>query len=463
MAISAIGVGSGLPLDELLSDLRKSESQSLALIQSRQSDVQSKLSAYGKLKGSVEQLQTAAKALDNPDIWGALKASASGDSFTAKASTDAVAGNYQVHVQQLATTQTLASAGVADPTSAMGSGGQISFTLGDGSQHTVTLSGNNTSLEDIAQAINKQSKLGIQASILNDGTESPYRLLLSTTQTGTDAAISAINVSGNSGGQNQLQQLLSFGESVPESTITEQAASNAQLSINGISLHSQSNTIDNALQGITLQLNKTSDEAARLSVTRDDKAAQKAVHDFVDAYNSLQKNLRSLSSYDVENNKASALTGDPLVRRLQSQVREALMLSGQSGPIRSLNDLGIQSSPSNGQLSINEDTLNSALRDNVDAVKNLFTHSNQSLVNRVNTVTNSFLRPDGAFDSANKSATRQINDLKKQYEVNQARIEARMETYRRQFTALDSMVAQMDSLSVYLNQQLSMLNSFEKK
>lgn len=463
MAISAIGVGSGLPLDELLSDLRKSESQSLALIQSRQSDVQSKLSAYGKLKGSVEQLQTAAKALDNPDIWGALKASASGDSFTAKASTDAVAGNYQVHVQQLATTQTLASAGVADPTSAMGSGGQISFTLGDGSQHTVTLSGNNTSLEDIAQAINKQSKLGIQASILNDGTESPYRLLLSTTQTGTDAAISAINISGNSGGQNQLQQLLGFGESAPESTITEQAASNAQLSINGISLHSQSNTIDNALQGITLQLNKTSDEAARLSVTRDDKAAQKAVHDFVDAYNSLQKNLRSLSSYDVENNKASALTGDPLVRRLQSQVREALMLSGQSGPIRSLNDLGIQSSPSNGQLSINEDTLNSALRDNVDAVKNLFTHSNQSLVNRVNTVTNSFLRPDGAFDSANKSATRQINDLKKQYEVNQARIEARMETYRRQFTALDSMVAQMDSLSVYLNQQLSMLNSFEKK
>src|SRR5690625_1883631 len=155
MAISAIGVGSGLPLDELLSDLRKSESQSLALIQSRQSDVQSKLSAYGKLKGSVEQLQTAAKALDNPDIWGALKASASGDSFTAKASTDAVAGNYQVHVQQLATTQTLASAGVADPTSAMGSGGQISFTLGDGSQHTVTLDRKSTSLEDIAQEIGR--------------------------------------------------------------------------------------------------------------------------------------------------------------------------------------------------------------------------------------------------------------------------------------------------------------------
>lgn len=102
MAISSIGVGSGLPLDELLDQLRTSENQALALIKNRHTTVQSRLSAYGTIKSSIEALKTAAGALGKTETFGALKASVNGDAFTAAVRNNAIAGQYSVEVTQLA-------------------------------------------------------------------------------------------------------------------------------------------------------------------------------------------------------------------------------------------------------------------------------------------------------------------------------------------------------------------------
>src|SRR3546814_10359062 len=85
MAISSIGVGSGLPLDTLLAQLRASENQALGLIESRASTVQSRLSGYGTIKRSIEALKTASEALGKAETFGALQTSVNGDVFTAAA------------------------------------------------------------------------------------------------------------------------------------------------------------------------------------------------------------------------------------------------------------------------------------------------------------------------------------------------------------------------------------------
>src|SRR5690606_26794795 len=114
MAISSIGVGAGLPLDELLDQLRSAENKPLELLKSRAASVQSRLSGYGTIKSSIEALKTASEALGKADTFGALKASVAGEAYTATASTKAIAGNYNIKVTNLASAQSLTSAGQAE-------------------------------------------------------------------------------------------------------------------------------------------------------------------------------------------------------------------------------------------------------------------------------------------------------------------------------------------------------------
>src|SRR5690606_39414663 len=107
MAVSSIGVGSGLPLDQLLTDLRNSENQALALIQTRQVSAQNRLSAYGNIQSSIEALKTAAEKIGKAETLDALKTSTASEAFTASATHKAIAGQYSVQVNTLAKAQTL--------------------------------------------------------------------------------------------------------------------------------------------------------------------------------------------------------------------------------------------------------------------------------------------------------------------------------------------------------------------
>src|SRR5690606_15258471 len=131
MAVSSIGVGSGLPLEDLLRDLRNSENTALALIQSKQVTAENRLSAYGKIQSAIEAMQTAGTNLAKADTYGALKTTVSSDAFTATASTKAIAGQYNITVDTLATSQTLVTQGVTDRDAANGTGGVITFDFGD--------------------------------------------------------------------------------------------------------------------------------------------------------------------------------------------------------------------------------------------------------------------------------------------------------------------------------------------
>lgn len=452
--ISSIGVGSGLDLSTLLDGFRTSEESVLSTITQRKSTENARLSAYGQLSSAIEKLQTAAKAFEGDTTFGQYTASQTGESFSASASSSAVAGSYRIQVTSLASTQTLIANGVADKAAANGTGGVVKFTLKNGEIKTLDLTGKGTSLEEIAKAINADKELGLSASIMNDGSDTPYRLMISTTATGTQASISEITVEGNDG---------ALGTLLNKASMTEQAASDAIVKVNGIKVTQATNRLENVIQGVTLNLSKVDTEAQTLTVTRNDDKAKEAINEFITAYNNVQKFIKSSTAY-TEGAGGSILNGDNTARTVQSRLSGIMNFqSSNGGAFKTLSDLGIRTQ-ADGSIKLDEEKFDKALAENRDDITKLFQDKTNGIATYTQEITKGLINStSGIVTTASDGAKTRIKDLDSQYERKQAQIDATMERYRAQFTALDSLIAQMNSTSAYLSQQLSMWNTSSSK
>lgn len=455
--VSSLGL-SGLPLTDLLANLQKNENQVLAVIKDRQTVAESKLSAYGKLKDAVSAFQKAADTVGKTDSFGAIAAKAGSDAISVTTTNQAIPGQYSVNVTQLATSQTLVYAGQADRTASIGSGGTLSVTLANGETKTLDLDAD-TSLNGLAKAINADKDIGVNATVVNDGSGTPYRLLLTSRETGAENAMTSISVSGNA----DLDNFLKYAGADTAGVKQGQAAQDAQLSINGIDVTSATNTIDNVIDGVKLTLNQTTDgKATSLSLTKDDSVAKKAIQDFVKAYNTMLGTVKSLTAYNVDSKTSSALTGDSIARSVQTRMRDAISGGFDATQGTNLAQIGIGTDPKTGELTIDETKLDKALAENGEGVQSLFT-SGTGIGKRVSDTADSFIKSGGAISTAQDGMSKTVADIKKQYDATADRIDQRMDTYRNQFTQLDAMVSQMNSLSSYLSQQLSALNGAKSK
>lgn len=449
---SSLGVGSGLPLDTLMTQLQTSEQAALQPIQSQEDITNATLSAYGQVQSAVTALQTAAETLTTAGTFNALQATTTGSAFSATAGSGAVAGQYNVTVDQLAKPQTLVTTAQASATAANGTGGTITLTLGDGSVHTLDLTGKDTSLNGLVSAINQDSSLGVSATLVNDGSSSPYHLLLIANNPGDQGAVKSISSDNGS-----IQGLLGFTQG-STSNVTEDPAVDAQLHIDGIAVTSQSNTVQDAIAGVTLTLNAVDSTPATLAVTQDNTRVTQAVQGFVTAYNTLQSTVQSLTAYDTTSNSGNVLTGDSLALEVEGQTQNALDTVLPGGTIGSLFQLGVSSDPTTGKLSLDTTALTQALAKDPTDVQNVL-GGPAGVGSAVQTLTTNMLETGGLFSNAEDGLNQTLKDLQSQYTETSNRITADMDNYRQQFTALDSMVAQMNSLSSYLTQQLSSLSS----
>ncbi|MFA5702020.1 MAG: flagellar filament capping protein FliD [Advenella sp.] len=451
--ISSIGVGSGLDLSTLLEGLRTSEESVLSTITQRKSTENARLSAYGQLSSAIEKLQTAAKAFEGDTTFGQYTASQTGDSFSASASSSAVAGSYRIQVTSLASTQTLIANGVADKASTNGTGGVVKFTLENGEVKTLDLGGKGTSLEEIAKAINADKELGLSASIMNDGSGTPFRLMISTTATGTQASISEITVEGNA----------DLGALLDKTGMTEQAATDAVIKVNGIAVTQATNKLENVIQGVTLNVSKVDTEAQTLTVTRNDDKTKSAINEFITAYNNVQKFIKSSTAY-TEGAGGSILNGDNTARTVQTRLSGIMSFqSSNGGAFKTLSDLGIRTQ-ADGTIQLDDAKFSKALTENRDDIAKLFQDKTNGIATYTQNVTKGLISSTtGIVTTASNGTKTRIEELNSQYERKQAQIEATMERYRAQFTALDSLVAKMNGTSAYLSQQLSMWNTSSSK
>ncbi|WP_417251110.1 flagellar filament capping protein FliD [Castellaniella sp.] len=454
--VSSLGL-SGLPLTDLLNNLQKNENQVLAVISDRKAVAQARLTAYGKLKDAIASFQKSAETVGKADTFGAIAAKSSSEAISVSSTNKAIAGQYSIQVSQLATSQTLVFAGQADRTSAIGTDGTLSITLQDGTTKSLDLTGQDTSLNGLANAINNDKDIGVNATVINDGSGTPYRLLLTSRETGAQNAVSNISVANNA----TLDSFLQYAGTDAANVTQGQAAQDALLNINGVDITSATNTVENVIDGVTLTLNQTTTTAATVSLSKDDSVAKKAIQDFVSSYNSLLGTLKSLTSYDVDSQRSSALTGDSVARSVQTRMRDAILGGFDASQGTNLSQIGITTDPKTGELQIDDTKLSAALADNTSGVTSLFT-SDTGIGKRVSDTADTFTKTGGMLSSAQDGLTKTVADIQEQYEATADRIEQRMSTYRTQFTQLDAMVSQMNSLSSYLTQQLSALGTAKK-
>ncbi|MDH4284899.1 MAG: flagellar filament capping protein FliD, partial [Gallionellaceae bacterium] len=243
------------------------------------------------------------------------------------------------------------------------------FTSSGAGTKTVTIDATNNSLQGIRDAINA-AKIGVTATIVNDGGASPYRLALSSDSIGKTNSIK-ISVAGDA----SLSSLLAHdpGNDTGQSLAETVTAQNAEFKVNGISVSKASNTISDVIQGVTLNLQKTTATPVNLTVSRDSTSIKTAVESFVKAYNDLNKVLKDVSAYDPATKKGAVLLGDSTVRMLQTQIRSALgtPVSNTGGSLSTLSQIGV-SFQKDGSLVLDTGKLSSAISNYPNDIASLF-------------------------------------------------------------------------------------------
>jgi len=442
-SITALGVGSGLDLNGLLDQLQQGENQKLTPIATQKASYQAKISAFGSLKSALSGLQDAMQVLSDPGSFQAVKNTVSGAAVTVTTTNDTPPGDYQIHVDQRAQASSVATLGIADSTTELGAG-SVDFTLANGTTMSVAIDAADSSLEDIRDAINGQNG-GVRASLINDGSGQPYRLVLQASDTGAAASVSSIQFTG------------ALGSSLQLDATTQQAGQDAKLSINGIAIQSAGNTIEDAIQGVTLNVAAAGDST--LQVTRDNDAIKGNVHKFVDAYNSLVTTLQGLTSYDADTQTAGILLGDSTVRSVQSQLRSVLGGAvDNGGAFKVLSDVGV-TLQLDGTLKVDDVKLGETITNNLGALTQFFAGggTTDGIADQVDTMVGNMTSAQGLIGNATDSINESISQLDDQYTRTQQQIDATMAMYKQQFTQLDSMIAKMNSTSSYLTQQFDML------
>lgn len=452
--ITSLGVGSGLDLNGLLSQLTAAEQQKLTPITNQKTANNAKISAYGTLQSSLSSLQDAIQKLSDRTTYQALTSSLSGTGITSAVTSSAVPGSYQITVNSLAQANSLATAGVTDKTTALGTG-DLTLSVG-GKSTTITIDSTNNTLEGIRDAINAQNT-GLTASIVNTGNASnPYVLSLTSNTTGTGSAI-GVSLANGTG---TVANLFATG------ALTETAqAKDASLTVNGIAITSQSNTVDGALQGVTLNLSLASvGQTQTLTVARDTASMKQAITNFVNAYNSLDSTTDSLTSYDSSTQKAGQLLGDSTLNSIKNSLRNTMSANVSGGTFSHLSDLGI-SLQLDGTLKIDATKLDSAVSGDPTALSDFFagTASGTGFASKMSSTLDNALGDSGSLTSA-ISGLQSANDrLDARSTQMQDSINATIDRYRTQFTRLDSLISQMNSTSTYLTQQFNALSSLTSK
>lgn len=470
MAItSSLGVGSGLDLASLLDGLKSAEQQRLAPLRTQASSYNTKLSAYGTLQSTLTNFKSSVEKLGESDLFRGVKMNSESEAFKASAATDADTGSYNIEVTQLARAQSLVTAGEPSTEAAIGNGGTITLSLGNAAGEVsetvdIDISAENSSLDGIRDAINA-ADIGVNASIVNDGSDKPYRLVLSSQATGTASQITVAVTENNGDTSTPLGDLLNYDGVVASSNMTETvAARDAQLSVNGIAITSQNNTVENAIQGVTLTLTGTTTEPQSLSATRDTEAVKSALQSFVSGYNRVRTISDKLTAFNGEDSASGVLLGDSTARTVQTRVRSALNTPVEAGAFSSLAQIGI-TLQRDGSMEIDEEKLDAALASNLSDIEQLMVGNGEArgLSTMLTGVVDEVAGEKGLLQNASDGMKSRIESLSERMERAQDSIDATIDRYRQQFVQLDTMMATLNSTQNYLSQQFEALSAQTKQ
>jgi flagellar hook-associated protein 2 len=449
MAIRAGGIGSGLDVESIVSQLVALERRPINRVQNEQAQVNAQISAYGSLKSKISEFQSAMASLGSASSFKLFQGTSSDESvFTANVGSEALAGSYSVDVQSLAERDKIAFGPFADSNTTVGSG---TLNLSVGSESFSINVGASDTLASIRTAINEASNnTGVTATIVNS--DAGARLVLSSNETGTENALT-VTVTGDGDGNDSDNAGLSALTYVSGGTnyaTSISTANDAVVEIDGFAVTSSTNTISNAVDGISFTAKSLG--TASLEVTRDDEAILESVNQFADAYNALRS--------EVNKQRNGQLEADSTLLSIERALSEVLNAGSEidGSSFRYLIEAGI-SVNEEGVMEVDEATITETLSSDFNSFVNLFAAEGQGYAARMESLADGWLANDGLIDAREEGLNTQLDRL----QDDELRLEARLEIVetriRSQFTALDTLVSELTNTGNFLVQQLSSLPS----
>jgi flagellar hook-associated protein 2 len=451
-AIASLGSGSGMDLNGLIDKLMTAEKAPLKDLLLKEASYQAKISAYGSVKSALSAFQTSLKSLASVQTFRSTTATLA-DTTIATVNSNSLAqpGSYTLEVSQLAQNQKLTSTAFSSVNTGLGTG-TLTLQLGTVDKHGTDATGDDTftpnakkavlnlsitdknnSLTGIRDEINK-ANMGVSASILNDGTGS--RLVLTSKESGEENSIKlTINDSDGNSTDTAGLSALTYDPAGTRNLIETQAAKDAKLKIDGISITKPTNSVSDAIQGVTLNLTKVSSPTSTgattlapttITIGTDLSGLKDSIKGFVKAYNDLNKTLKEVTSYTPGNAvsaaKAAPLNGEASIRTIQNQMRSVVnQMQGDGSYFKSLNDIGVSFSgyqtnakgeivgggTPKGDLALNEVKLQAAINSHPGDVANLFTVNGVASSNQVTFLSGSLATQSGKYAVEVTTAARQ--------------------------------------------------------
>lgn len=535
MSITFGGLATGLDTNAIVDQLMELERQPITRLETDRTWFQSRQAAYASFDGKLTSFLSSIENLGSSDDLRQKSVSASQDDFlSVSAGVDALPGtSYQVEVVSLAQVHKSVSQGYADKAAQNFGTGELTLTVGDNEAVTITIDETNNSLEGLMQAIN-DADTGVNASIINDGTDSPYRLVLTgedvassfsmtstlptfngdlsaqlmaggfsdqaaatfgsgtldlstgdqitlgnatnsltdvmdaiNAESGTTGVTAAIVADGDnfvlslSGGATITATALTGGDYDPLSLTETQAATQAHIRVDKIDIFSDSNTLDEAIPGLALDLTSAEEgSTTSISVSLDEAAIKSQIESFVSGYNEVMSFVRSQSASDGSG--GGVLGGDSGMNTVKRRLQNLLTTTvDNSGRFTALSQLGLETQK-DGTVKLNDEVLTNAIQNNLDSVEKLLVGEDGSegvavkFQNYLEGMTDSI---DGLM-AANKTSTesnlRRIDNRIEQIEM---RLEKKEETMRSKFGALEELISGMNNQSNFLSQQMNLLNN----
>ncbi|WP_017444746.1 flagellar filament capping protein FliD [Gayadomonas joobiniege] len=472
MSISSIGVGSGLDLSGLVTQLLEAErAPKQARLDEQEENIESVISAIGSLKSKMDEFQTAVDDLRESSDLQNRKAVVSHPSleedeegpFTAEASNSATKGSYKISIEQLAEGSRLQTADGAfanSSASVSDADGSLTFKIGaTGDSFTVNVTAGMT-LAQLRSAVNSATgnDFGINASIVDTGTAAGAKLVFTSETTGAGNDLSIVNDNDIAA----LQQIATTDSSETTSygNVSIEAAKNAKADIDGIKVESESNEFENVIENVSFEASEVSSKDAQgefipstLDIGYDKDGLKNQITEFVDKYNSMMSTIETMTRYgSSELEDDGALAGDFMIRGIQSGLSNIVSRQVSDSALGTLFQIGI-SFGDDSKLEITEsdeygfgsgqERLDEAMDDNFDDIAALFTSENGGIANLMYDFLDEYTKFGGLLKSREDGAKGEKELLTEERE----RFELRMLDYesvlRDRYIGLDLTVAKL--------------------
>ena len=464
-SVTTTGIGSGLDINGIVNKLVELESKPLDQLQKQASTLQTRISIYGNVQSQLNTLKDAAAKLSQDAAWDVFNVTSSNSAaVSGSAAVGAFPVSTNISVQQLARGQVSASSTVtvdqqlSDGTLKIEQGSWATgvFVPSGGIVTSIDIAPGENTLSAIAAKINSSSG-GVQAYVVRDS--AGERLVLRSSETGQSQGFKVSITKANQGqGQGQGTAYTDLSFAAPSGA---QVAQDALFTLDGVSLRSSTNTVTEAMPGVTLQLQQVTTSPVQVSISQDREAVKKSIQAMIDAYNNLNGTLANAMKYNPDTRQAAPLQGDSTAVGLQGALRGIFRTELPDLQVSKLLDIGVSVSLT-GAMSIDSTKLNAALAkpENVRALFDTNVDGQPlGIARQVATFAKDAVDYGGRLAVRSESLQSAVRRNGREQEQVNDRVERARARLLAVYNGMDSKVGQLNALNTYVAQQLSSLKN----